>query len=306
MSDVKLFRVDHTGVAELQGQSIAVEKALQALIETNLEVFLGVRFVASEHPTGKTHGGRIDTLGLDENNCPVIIEYKRATNENVMNQGLFYLDWLLDHRAEFTLLAMKKLGPDVENKVDWTGPRLVCVAGNYTKYDEHAVQQINRNIELLRYRQYEGFLVLELVNAVTGSAGQAETSVSATAKVSPYTTKSGVSDYQERSTADLRNLFDALEAYLLALGNDVTKRTLRMYFAFRRIKNFACVEFRPQLKHLLVFVKVDPKSIILEQGFTRDVSALGHYGTGELEITIASVADLEKAKPLILTSYEGA
>jgi len=306
MSDVKLFRVDHSGVAELQGQSIAVEKALQALIETNLEVFLGVRFVASEHPTGKTHGGRIDTLGLDENNCPVIIEYKRATNENVMNQGLFYLDWLLDHRAEFTLLAMKKLGPDVENRVDWTGPRLVCVAGNYTKYDEHAVQQINRNIELLRYRQYEGFLVLELVNAVTGSTGQAETSVSSPAKVGPLTSKSGVSDYQERSTADLRSLFDALEAYLLALGNDVTKRTLRMYFAFRRIKNFACVEFRPQLKHLLVFVKVDPKSIALEQGFTRDVSALGHYGTGDLEITVASVADLEKAKPLILTSYEGA
>ncbi len=147
---------------------------------------------------------------------------------------------------------------------------------------------------------------MELVNAVTGSAGQAETSVSATAKVSPYPTKSGVSDYQERSTADLRGLFDALEAYLLALGNDVTKRTLRMYFAFRRIKNFACVEFRPQLKHLLVFVKVDPKSITLEQGFTRDVSALGHYGTGDLEITIASVADLERAKPLILTSYEGA
>jgi RecB family endonuclease NucS len=56
-----------------------------------------VRFLASEHATGRVHGGRIDTLGLDENHAPVIIEYKRAINENVINQGLFYLDWLLDH-----------------------------------------------------------------------------------------------------------------------------------------------------------------------------------------------------------------
>jgi hypothetical protein len=34
------------------------------------------------------HGGRIDTLGLDDNNCPVIIEYKHALNENVISQGL--------------------------------------------------------------------------------------------------------------------------------------------------------------------------------------------------------------------------
>jgi hypothetical protein len=48
---------------------------------------LGVRFLASEFVT--SNGGRIDTLGLDENGCPVVIlEYKRASNENVINQGL--------------------------------------------------------------------------------------------------------------------------------------------------------------------------------------------------------------------------
>ena len=66
--------------------------------------------LASEYSTGPKHGGRIDTLGIDENGNPVIIEYKRATNENVINQGLFYLDWLLDHRAEFKLLVMERLG----------------------------------------------------------------------------------------------------------------------------------------------------------------------------------------------------
>ncbi len=71
---------------------MAIEKSLQTLLEKHLEAFLDVRFLASEYATGKTHGGRIDTLGLDDNNCPVIIEYKRALNENVINQGLYYLD----------------------------------------------------------------------------------------------------------------------------------------------------------------------------------------------------------------------
>ena len=65
---------------------------------------LGVRFLATEYATGKTHGGRIDSLGIDEDNSPVIVEYKRSTGENVINQGLFYLNWLMDHKAEFELL----------------------------------------------------------------------------------------------------------------------------------------------------------------------------------------------------------
>ena len=92
MSDIKLLRLDGKCVTELEGSAAGPEKSLQTLIEKNLEGFLGVRFLASEYVTGKTHGGRIDTLGIDENGCPVIIEYKRSLNQNVINQGLFYLD----------------------------------------------------------------------------------------------------------------------------------------------------------------------------------------------------------------------
>jgi predicted transport protein len=299
VSDIKLFRLEGGEVTELTGGSLAVEKTLQQLMERNLDSFLGVRFLASEYSTGKTHGGRIDTLGIDENNSPVIIEYKRSTNENVINQGLYYLDWLLDHRAEFTLLAMKMLGSDLEDKVDWTSPRLLCIAGDFTRYDEHAVQQINRNIELLRYRHYEaGDLVLELVNATTGAV---EPSATSGAKPLQYKT---VSEYYAAAPAELKDLFDSLETYLLALGDDVTKNTLKLYFAFRRIKNFACVEVHPQTKQVLVYVKVDPDKVPLEPGFSRDVRGVGHFGTGDLELRLSSPEDLERAKPLLLASYE--
>lgn len=88
MGDIKLYKMTGSEVVELEGKSVAVEKSLQAVMEQNLESFLEIRFLATEYSTGKTHRGRIDTLGIDENNAPVIIEYKRSTNENVINQGL--------------------------------------------------------------------------------------------------------------------------------------------------------------------------------------------------------------------------
>lgn len=299
MSDIKLFRTTGGAVDELVGTSVSLERSLQTLMERHLETFLGVRLLASEYSTGKTHGGRIDTLGIDENNCPVIIEYKRSTNENVINQGLFYLDWLLDHRAEFTLLAMRTVGAEVESVIDWSSPRLICIAGDFNKYDEHAVAQINRNIELFRYRRYgDDFLVLELVNAVTGISTEVDR---------PSPTKASyktVSEYLAQAPEDLRDLYGELEAFMLALGDDVTSKVLRLYVAFRRIKNFACVEVHPQSRKLLIFLKVDPDSVNLEPGFSRDVRQVGHFGTGDLEVALRSGADLEKAKSLILSSYE--
>ena len=147
MTAFKLFALNDGGAKEIPGSASPLEKSLQHLIEGNLETMLGLRLLGSEYPTGPKHGGRIDTLGIDENASHVIFEYKRATNENVFNQGLFYLDWLLDHRADFELLVLEKLGTELAKTIVWTAPRLLCIASGFTRYDEHAVQQTNRSIE---------------------------------------------------------------------------------------------------------------------------------------------------------------
>src|SRR6478736_1596760 len=78
MADIKLFRISSSRVQELQGKSATVEKSLQNQIEGHMEEFLGIRFLASEYTTGRSHSGRIDTLGIDENGSPVVVEYKRT------------------------------------------------------------------------------------------------------------------------------------------------------------------------------------------------------------------------------------
>jgi len=297
MGDIHLFRIQGATVDEIEGTSVAIEKSLQTQIEKNLEDFLGVRFLASEYATGKSHGGRIDTLGIDENGCPVIIEYKRSTNQNVINQGLFYLDWLLDHKGEFELMVLKTLGKDAAVEIEWSTPRMLCIAGDFTKYDEHAVQQMNRNIELIRYRRYgDELLLLELVNATTAKTNAVSDK--------PKETYKTISDILPQLNDELSDRFKALEAFLMALGDDVQMKTLKFYIAFKRIKNFACAEVRPQSGTILVYAKLYPDKIELQEGFTRDVRKIGHYGTGDVEISIKSDEDFEKAKPLLEKSYD--
>ena len=306
MSDIKLFRLASEGVCELKGQSLALEKSLQTLMEKNLETLLGVRFLASEYSTGIKHKGRIDTLGVDENGCPVIIEYKRATNENVINQGLFYLDWLMDHQAEFKLLVLERYGKEAADSIEWSSPRLLCIAGDFTRYDEHAVQQINRNIELIRYRHYpEGYLIMEMVNAVTAvNGGESPASLPSTSASPAKPQYKTISEYLDQASPDLKDLYQAVEDYLLALGDDVIKKVLKYYVAFKRIKNFACVEVFVQTRKLTILVKVPPTPENIIEGFTRDVSNIGHLGTGELEISISSMDDFGRAKPLLDQSYQ--
>lgn len=302
MSDLKLFRLSGASVSELERAPSDLEKALQTLIERNLETFLGVKFLASEYVT--TNGGRMDTLGIDENGCPVIIEYKRTRDENVINQGLFYLDWLMDHRGDFKLLVLQQLGQEAADAIEWSAPRLICIAGDFTRYDEHAVKQISRNIELIRYRKFGGDLILlDLMTAVSATpkrqGGDSLTSDGGGAAV--YKT---VSEFLVDADERLTNLYEDLRAYITGLGDDVQEKTLRFYIAFKRIKNFACVEIRPQVGNLKLFLKVSPDEIELEPSFTRDVRKVGHFGTGDLEVTISNAEDLEKAKPLIVKSYE--
>lgn len=302
MSDIKLFRLGNDGVTEIQGSSVALEKSLQTLIERHLVDLLGVRFLASEYSTGAGHGGRMDTLGIDENGFPVIIEYKRSSNENVINQGLFYLDWLMDHRKDFQWLVLDKVGKEAAESVDWSAPRLLCIAGDFSKYDEHAVNQMNRNIELIRYRRYAGDLLLfELVNAASAPTKEAVSDRIPSA--GRYKT---VSQFLKEATPEVGNRYETLKAHLLALGDDVQIKTLKNYFAFKRIKNFACVEVHNRTRTLAVYVKVDPDTVDHEKGFTRDVRKIGHFGTGDLEITIRNDEDLERALPLIEKSYETA
>ncbi|MGA5711379.1 transporter [Streptomyces cellulosae] len=292
MSGLKLFHTADGGVTEVIPRFAEVEADIQGIVEAHMETMLGVRFLASEYSTGPVHGGRIDSLGLDENNAPVILEFKRGIDTGVINQGLFYMSWLLDHRDAFHRLVRERCGSAVAAQVVWSAPRLVCVAGDFTRYDIHAVREHRRSIDLVRYRLYGAdHLGLETIASVTGQ---------------PVGTRAGnraVGVLRARGGAGaMEELAAAVDEVLRGLGDDVIAVQRHQYRAFRRLRNFACV-CTPQQSKVLVYLTADPAHVDLVPGFTRDVTGLGHHGTGNLEVQLRTDRDLEQAEVLFRLGY---
>lgn len=295
MAEIKLFSLNE-GVKECTSSEVILEKELQTLIEQNMEIFFGVRFLKSEYAVTN---GRMDSIGIDENNSPVIFEYKRSQNENVINQGLFYLDWLLDHKADFKLLVIDKLGMEAADSIDWSVPCVICVAHDFTKYDMHAVNQMQRNIKLVSYRRYDnGMLLLEhlntpIVKPIMENVGDENGTKNSTQKT-----------HMEKLAAiseNMKNLYHSICDFIESLGDDIVSNQLKLYLAYKKVQNMVCIEIYN--KQIILFLKLNPETVELENGFTRDMRSIGHYGTGDLQITIKNAADFERAKPLLERAY---
>jgi predicted transport protein len=315
VTDLKLFRQDATGQdVELLGSTVTLEVELQRRVEAGMEAMLGIRFLASEYPTGPWHRGRIDSLGLDENGTPVLIEYKKVAGGGILSQAVSYLSWLDSARHEFGALVKEKLGTEAAESIDWRNPRMVCIAADFSHHDRVAVHRLRERIELVRYRVFEGGLLsLLLIESTSGSRRPApdrrqgrEREVTAGAG----SVVGGEASAQATAVANavpgcLQDLYAELDDALTACG-EVEVAHLRHYIAYRRMVNVASVVFRPKHEAIVVYLKVDPDVVELETGFSRDMRGVGHLGTGDLEVRIASAADLEKAGPLIRRAFEAA
>ena len=103
---------------------------------------------------------------------------------------------------------------------------------------------------------------------------------------------------------DLRNLYLVVAYFIENLSDDVQKKECKYYVTFKRFKHFACIEIKPQKKCLLIYLSLSPNEINLNNNLVRDVRGIGHWGTGDLEVTINEYSDFEQIKHLIVKSYE--
>jgi predicted transport protein len=306
-----LFQEEPGGLKPIAKADFDDEKTLQRLIEKNLDVVFKCRFVATEFATGQLHAGRIDTLALSEDDNPVIIEYKRAPSSDLLNQSLFYLAWLHDHHGDFEIAAQKRLGANVT--IDWTEIRVICIAPTYKKYDLHAVQMMGANIELWTYRRFaNGSLFLEeVVQQVEPSAS----SVASPQTKNPIMVAAGKKAALTRATAtwtfeghvagkpeEIKTLALDVQQFMTELDSSVEESPKKLYVAYRTAQNIVCMEVQKQ--KLVLFVKLDPKKHAGPPNISRDVSDIGHFGTGDLEITVRTSEDLELAKPYLRLAYQ--
>jgi predicted transport protein len=301
---------------QIQGQTLRlvkstnfnVEKELQILIEQNLDTTFNCRFIASEFSTGAEHAGRIDTLALSEDNNPVIIEYKKVESSELINQSLYYAAWIHDHKGDFQVAVNKALGIGIE--VDWSEVRIICLAPGFKKYDLHAVKVMGANIELWQYRLLEnGCLYIDEVfkrssfsTSDNASNGKNPVYVAA-GKKGADTRASAVYTLEEHLNIhdDVKNLFQDLRDYILGLDESVTEVPKKFYVAYKTTQNFVCIQ--TARNKITLFLKLNPQEINPMPVNGRDMSNIGHYGTGNFQLIIKDVADCNAAKSYIEQAF---
>jgi len=304
-----IFEIVNDRLLPVEQKNFALEKELQTLIEGNLKEAFNCRLVASEFSTGAQHAGRIDSLALSEEDNPVIIEYKKVESSELINQSLFYLHWIQDHKGDFEIAVQKTLGNDIQ--VDWSDVRVLCIAPNYKKYDLHAVQVMGANIELWRYRLFSNnSLYLEEVL----HASKAISPVSQSSDKNPVMVEAGKKAAQVRATAiytidehfkgkptKIQELMHSIREFITGLDSAIEEVPKKFYIAYKSSQNIICMEAKS--RHIKLFVKLNPSDVIDPPKNYRDVSSIGHSGTGEVEFTVSTEEDFEAVKQYIELAY---
>ncbi len=301
-----IFEIEKGITKRIKPVKFQLEKDLQKLIESNLKTIFNCQFVATEFSTGNLHSGRIDTLALSEDMNPVIIEYKKVASSELINQSLYYLHWIKDHRGDFQIAVNKSLGKEIE--VDWSDIRVICLAPEYKKYDLHAVQVMGANIELWQYKMYEnGILNIEEVyrrdsaNTLSAVEDSGKNPIMVAAGKKAAITRRMANHTIEQHTANqseqIIQLFNHIREYIIELDTTIEEAPKKHYIAYKTSQNFVCLQiYRHKIS---LYLKLNPDDVrpMPKQG--RDVREIGHFGTGDFELTIKTIQDFEQTRHII-------
>ena len=295
-----VFKIKNTNVEKLLLVDLDKEKNIQTLFEQNLITILNVDFLATEYST--RFGGRFDTLGIDKNGSPVIIEYKRNQNDNVINQGLSYLRWLLDHKADFEILCRNK---KIELDIDWASPRVICVAESYNKFDLDTVEILPIKIELLKYRIYEdNLLMVELESQKKIKVSTREIFEKSKKETLPKLQKDyTIENHLQVASKEIKELFMQLKEMVTGLDESITEEAKKKYIAYKLTTNF--VDIVIQKNAIKAFLNVSSGKLNDIFGIARDLTKpkVGHWGNGDYEVLVKNKEELVKLFELIKQSY---
>ena len=109
-------------------------------------------------------------------------------------------------------------------------------------------------------------------------------------------------DHVAGKSAAVLEIAGSIREFVLGLDPSMEEAPKKFYVAYRTSQNIVCVEIQKQ--RVLLFVKVDPGTLRSLPPYARDVREIGHYGTGDLELSLKTVDDFEDAKRFIQQAYQ--
>lgn len=104
------------------------------------------------------------------------------------------------------------------------------------------------------------------------------------------------------SGTPMRAVFDVLRREILALDPSINEEFLKLYVAYKAESNF--VDIVPQVNSLRLSLNMPYPDIRDPRGLTQDISNIGRWGNGEVELRVRSLGDIPYAIGLIRQSLE--
>jgi predicted transport protein len=294
-----LYNNNSNKLIQVKENPFKLEREIQNIFEENLHEIMGLQLVKSEF---SIKNKRIDTLAFDkQSQAFIIIEYKRDKNYSVVDQGLTYLNIMLQNRAEFILTYNETLNETLHSKdVDWTQSRVAFVSPSFTENQISASDFKDLGIELWEVKQFENN-ILSVNSIKKSSAAQSikpllennESFKEVKENIKVYTEED---HYKNGSDATIE-LYEKFKSSILNLADNIEIIPQKFYIAFKKGSNITDIEM--QKKAIKIFINAKFGSINDPKNIAKDVSNIGHRGNGEYQLQIENDNDLEYIMSLI-------
>ena len=299
---MQLFKNNQPTLTTLKEIPFKLEQNIQDIFEQNLNTITGWRFVVTELPV---KANRFDTLAFDEESKAfIIIEYKRDRTISVVDQGISYLNLLLEYKANFVLEYNERCNGNLRlSDVDWSQSRVVFVAPSFTDFQVQASNFKDLPIELWEIKQYEQGLVL--INPIKKSKAapsikplqqQQPNSVinKVTQEIIVYTEE----DHLNNKSKAIKELYETYKEGILRLTDDVEIMPKKHYISFEKNKRIIA-DFVVQTQEIKLYINTQYSSFQDLQNIGVPMNDKTKWGRGYYQIVIKDTDNLEYIMSLV-------
>lgn len=333
-----IYRVDQNQLVEVPktdfgSQGILERQDLQRLLKSQIQVLSpDLMVIAEEFGEWEDSNRRIDLLCLDREANIVVVELKRTQDGGHMElQAIRYAAMVSTMSFTQLVEAHSRLAGGQElareailNFLNWNdiqedlfaqNVKIILASADFGRELTTAVLWLNQwglDIQCIRlkpHRMNDGTLLLNVQQIIPlPEAADFQTRI-ATKERRERDQRSNLtqSDALARASEPLRVLWGDFRSYVLGLSSNITEQETRVYTGF--VKNGTVIlsgrVYPGARPHLKLWLKLNPDLVDLEEGFSRDVRNIGHWGGRcDVEVTLVDTTDLGKVKPLLLRCYQ--
>jgi len=268
------------------------EHQLQKYIENYLNQFFHCYFLKSFY---KIPSGEIDTLAITEDGNPCIIEYKHKKKDTILNQIVFYYDWLMQRSTKFEFERIVKENEGTKNiDVDWSKLHLICVAKEYSNWDINLIKHLDTEIRCYTYAYHENELDVHLDPMVNQFKKQKN-------NTGKQLNKEITLEYhRNKADKETKDFLDRLREGVFKMGDDIEEGYAPNYIKYFVNTTFLVIHIRK--KWLLIELRVDEKSFKDPKKLAKDISNRNWTTTREMKIK--NIEELKYAFNLIKQAYK--